>query len=215
MRMSDRRRGVLTLFVVMVGFSGSAPARAAVGSADELAPQITSFSPSSGVAGTSVTITGRYLEGATSVRFNGLAAELTSDSATVIVATVPVGATTGAIEVVTAAGTARSESVFTVVTGEGGDHARELSFELRRALIARGAVVVPDGTQSCSVGVTVNIQRRLSGRWTTVQSTRTTRSGTYRVQVVDVPGRYRAKAPSAVLPSGDICGGTWSRTLRR
>jgi Ca2+-binding RTX toxin-like protein len=89
--------------VVVVGFlAGIHTASAAV---DAVAPTVTSFDPASGPVGTSVTITGTDLSGATSVTFNGVAATITSDTATEIVTTVPADATTGPITVTTAGGT--------------------------------------------------------------------------------------------------------------
>jgi hypothetical protein len=77
-------------------------------------PGITGFSPSSGSAGTVVTITGNHLGGATAVRFNGAAASFTVVSATQLSATVPAGATTGPIAVTTPGGTRSSLAFFTV-----------------------------------------------------------------------------------------------------
>jgi IPT/TIG domain len=79
-----------------------------------VAPTITSFSPSSGNVGTSVTITGAAFTGATSVTFNGTSATFTVNSATQISATVPPAATTGPISVTTAGGTATSGASFTI-----------------------------------------------------------------------------------------------------
>ena len=67
-------------------------------------PSMSSFSPTSGAAGTIVTIQGESLGGATSVTFNGTAATFTWGSWS-ITATVPEGATTGPIAVTTPAGT--------------------------------------------------------------------------------------------------------------
>jgi hypothetical protein len=78
------------------------------------APTVTSFSPASGTVGTSVTISGTSLAGATSVKFNGTAASFTVKSATSITAAVAAGASTGPISVTTAGGTATSSSSFTV-----------------------------------------------------------------------------------------------------
>ena len=59
-------------------------------------PTISSFAPASGPVGSSVTITGTNLTGATAVSFNGTsAASFTVTSSTQITATVPTGATTG------------------------------------------------------------------------------------------------------------------------
>jgi hypothetical protein len=77
------------------------------------APTISSFSPTGGVVGTSVTINGTSFNGTTAVRFNGTSASFNIDSGTRITATVPSGATTGPISV-TADGTATSDSDFEV-----------------------------------------------------------------------------------------------------
>ena len=74
---------------------------------------ITKFKPKSGVPGSNVSISGYNLAHATQVDFNGTVAAIVSDSATKIVATVPVGATTGPISVTTPDGTAVSSHKFT------------------------------------------------------------------------------------------------------
>jgi hypothetical protein len=78
-------------------------------------PAITSFSPMSGPVGTSVDIEGPNLAGATGVDFNGTGASFTVDSDSEIHATVPSGATTGPIAVITPGGTGTSSSSFTMV----------------------------------------------------------------------------------------------------
>jgi hypothetical protein len=81
------------------------------------APTISSFAPTSGSAGTSVTITGTNFTGATAVKFNGTAATFAVNSATQITATVASGATSGPISVTTPGGTATSASSFTITSG--------------------------------------------------------------------------------------------------
>ncbi|MDO7884562.1 IPT/TIG domain-containing protein [Hymenobacter cheonanensis] len=76
---------------------------------------ISSFSPTSGTRGTSVTITGLNFTGATAVAFNGASAVFSVNSGTQITATVPAGATTGSISVTTPSGTGTSTSSFTVL----------------------------------------------------------------------------------------------------
>jgi hypothetical protein len=78
------------------------------------APTVSSLSPTSGLVGSSVVITGTNLTGASAVKFNGIAATaFTVNSATQITVTVPAGATTGVVSVTTSAGTANGPS-FTV-----------------------------------------------------------------------------------------------------
>jgi hypothetical protein len=80
------------------------------------APTISSFSPTSGPVGTSVTINGTGLTGATAVTFGGVSAGTFSvnGAGTRITAIVPSGATTGKITVTTPGGTATSATNFTV-----------------------------------------------------------------------------------------------------
>jgi IPT/TIG domain len=78
-------------------------------------PSITSFSPTSGPAGTQVVITGMSLSQATLVRFGTVkATAFTVNSDTKVTTTVPAGAVSGKISITTAGGTATSSAVFTV-----------------------------------------------------------------------------------------------------
>jgi hypothetical protein len=95
--------------MVMVALKGSANSGAP--------PTVTSFNPTSGAAGASVTITGTNFSGATAVKFNGTSAtSFTINNSTQIAATIPCGATTGTMSVTTPAGTGTSSGVFTVTS---------------------------------------------------------------------------------------------------
>lgn len=83
-------------------------------------PVINGFSPASGQSGTSVTITGGNLTGATEVSFNGAASTFSVNTATQITATVPGGAATGKISVTTPGGTTSSAANFTVSASASG-----------------------------------------------------------------------------------------------
>ncbi len=78
------------------------------------APSISGLSPSSGPVGTSVTLSGANLSGATAVTLAGKAASFTVVSSSQVRATVPAGATSGSFAVTTPGGTATSGQ-FTVV----------------------------------------------------------------------------------------------------
>jgi hypothetical protein len=99
----------LLLSGILVALPGSDAAFAA-------APTISSFSPTSGPVGTSVTIHGNNFSGpdVTSVTFDGAPATFTIDNPQKITATVPTGATTGPIAVMSPDGTATSSTNFAV-----------------------------------------------------------------------------------------------------
>jgi len=78
-------------------------------------PTITSFSPTSGVAGDSVVLTGNNLGGATSVRFGAITAPFSADSLTQVTATVPSSAITAPITVSNSYGSATTSSNFTII----------------------------------------------------------------------------------------------------
>jgi len=118
---SPRREKRRPRFTLLVASAALLIAMAGCGSAASnnppppTSPTISSFAPTSGVAGTSVVITGTNLTGATAVTFNSKsAATFTVDSATQITATVASGTTTGKIIVGTPSGTASSASNFTI-----------------------------------------------------------------------------------------------------
>jgi hypothetical protein len=172
-------------------------------------PTITSFTPLYGPVGQTVTITGTNLTGATSVKFNNVAATgfTVNSTGTQITVTVPTGATTGKITVTTPGGTATSTANFTV----SALHARSVTLSLKKHLVAKGTVGVADTMSSCVSSVPVKIQRKSGGDWKNVKSTTTSSSGAYKVKMKDKPGKYRAKAPKVVLSSGtDICSGAKS-----
>jgi uncharacterized repeat protein (TIGR03803 family) len=78
-----------------------------------LAPFIETL-PTSGKAGSTVRILGTNLTGVTSVTFNDTAATFTVESSSCIETTVPAGATTGTVQVVTPSGTLSSNVSFRV-----------------------------------------------------------------------------------------------------
>jgi IPT/TIG domain len=78
------------------------------------APTITSFSPTYGPVGTTVTIKGTNLSGALSVKIGGVDATIVSNTATKIKIKVAAGDHTGKIKVTTPSGSVASATKFTV-----------------------------------------------------------------------------------------------------
>jgi hypothetical protein len=169
---------------------------------------ITEISPTSGAVGATVTITGVGFQGATNVRFfNGIEAifQIVTNTETVdtITATVPFGAATGPITVVSPGGTATSAD-FTI--GAGGGHERNVTLKLSGALRMKGKVKVPDGTAECANGVSVRLQKKKKGGgWNTLKTVTTNDTGNYSGKVKNKSGKYRALAPKTTTAGGESC----------
>jgi hypothetical protein len=167
-------------------------------------PTITSFTPSSGNVGTSVTIYGTNLTGATSVTFNGATASFSVGTSTRMTATVPSAATSGQITVSTTGGTAISSADFTVTAIT--KHTRSVTLKLKESLVATGAITVADGFNACRSNVTVKIQHLKNGSWETVLADRTNDNGNYSKNLEGKDGKYRAIAKKKTMNGGDdIC----------
>jgi hypothetical protein len=101
------------------------------------APSITSLSPTSGVVGASVAITGTSFGSAqdtSTVTFNGVTSTPTSWNDTTIEVPVPAGATTGNV-VVTVGGVASNAVAFSVYAGYGN------GYQFREAIVLNHAKV--------------------------------------------------------------------------
>jgi hypothetical protein len=118
------------------------------------APTLASFSPTSGMPGTTITLTGTNLTGATSLVVGTVAATFTVVNATTITFTVPATAQTAAITVVTPGGSATSGSPFTVLPGSATS---PTITSFAPASAYQGATVTVTGTNFMgATGVTVN-----------------------------------------------------------
>jgi hypothetical protein len=192
-------------------------------------PTITSVTPCSGAAGTTVTLIGTNLlkssGTATSapvggdVRFapygeTASHAVGTPESPTQLTVIVPASAADGPIRVSTfndivGEGAVLSDVAFNVPPPDiscGPTYsARSVSLRLVRSLVARGVVRADGGFAACVAGVPVRIQRRVAGDWRTVRKTTTRSTGAYRKRIPDKPGRYRVTAPAIVVDGGDVC----------
>ena len=79
------------------------------------APSVVGFRPASGLVGTNVVVSGANYVGATGVTFNGVSAGFVVNASGVITATVPVGASSGPVQVTTPGGPVASQTDFTVL----------------------------------------------------------------------------------------------------
>lgn len=104
-------------FLALAAFmacGGGGPASSPTPPPPSTAPSVTSLSPTHGSPGTAVSLLGTNLSGASAVTFNGVPAfSFTVSNTSRIIAVVPATATTGAVSVRTADGTAASPT-FTV-----------------------------------------------------------------------------------------------------
>jgi subtilisin-like proprotein convertase family protein len=100
---------------------------------------ISAFDPPSGLQGTTVAISGQNFSGATAVSFNGVNTTFTVQSASLISATVPAGATTGPIRVSTSLGTAASSEDFVISAGPLNDHFAAAQVLTGIAAVTRGS----------------------------------------------------------------------------
>ena len=135
------------------------------------APTLTTFTPTSGRAGATVTLTGGFAVGASAVSFDGHDATFKVLSATKITAAVPSGAVTGKITVTTLGGVATSAASFTVtVTSQLTLKLSGLTSDTLRL----GKRVTVKGTlmpvSLAGSTVTLTVQRESDGKWRKVTS---------------------------------------------
>lgn len=155
------------------------------------APALTAISPASGPVGTSITLTGTNLSGATAVSFNGtLATTFAVVNATTITATVPTGASTGSVTITTSGGISNgllfsvvlpTTATPTLTTPTNGNTLNGLP--TYRGTAPAGSLVtvyiVPNGGTAQAVGTTT---AGSGGTFTLTPSTALT-SGTYSAYV--------------------------------
>jgi ligand-binding sensor domain-containing protein len=102
---------------IFAGTSGSGVWSRSLAEFGSSIPTITSFTPTSGSAGSSVTISGTNFDPTpanNTVKFNGTIATVTSSTAISITANVPISAATGKITVIVGGVTATSQNDFTI-----------------------------------------------------------------------------------------------------
>jgi hypothetical protein len=193
---------------------GQAGAGAAYAFTIGTAPTISSFTPTSGLVGSRVTLTGTGFSGASAVSFNGVAAasfKVASD--TKITARVPAGATSGSISVTTPDGTATSATSFTVIVTPKltlilSSLTRD-SLKLGKSLTAQGTVTP---TSLAGGVVTLTVQREKGHKWVAVTSLTATigANGAYTVSYTpDKEGNYRTQGTIAKTGTNTAAATTW------
>jgi hypothetical protein len=178
------------------------------------APTITSFTPTCGLSGTTVVITGTNLIKATGlvgaeVRFSPYdAARIAShtvpdvDDVTSLSVVVPSGSGDGPIEVITNVGSAFSATSFLAPPPDcapATGHTRAITLKLKKNGTASGVVSSTETTPftDCVKAVPVKIQRKPKGKgWKNAGSATTDDTGAYSHKTKGKPGKYRALAPA-------------------
>ncbi|MDQ4142752.1 MAG: hypothetical protein M3198_03255 [Actinomycetota bacterium] len=87
-------------------------------------------------------------------------------------------------------------------------------------LVVSGALTVIDGYLNCVGLQPVKIQRRVDGKWDTKATLQTDGEGSYRAELADNPGRYRAIAPRTAHADPDpskrhVCTGAVKEKVHR
>jgi len=189
------------------------------------APQISGFTPASGLVGSEVTITGSNLSGA-AVTINGVGALPTgsSNSDTSLTVALLTGTTTGKIGVSTANGSASSSANFTVLSSAAGSAGGTWGYDTTSGLLS---LLWTTATFSCdgpSVGVEIQKLQSLSATtmtwaksngnpmvWTRVSGTGSTIVGTWSYTDSSTGNSYAASFNSdgtlSVTGNTLSCGG--------
>ncbi len=131
----------ITYRLAIDGFNGASGSWILRWSSEQNPPAITSFTPTTGSIGSTVILRGANFSGAIAVRFNGVSATFTVDSAAQITAVVPLGANSGPISVTTPNGTASSPTAFAVGTGPRNDQFASAQLLTGPAVVVAGSTV--------------------------------------------------------------------------
>jgi YD repeat-containing protein len=174
-------------------------------------PTISNLSPNSGVAGTSITITGTNFgatQGASTVKFNGVTATPTSWSTTSIATPVPSGASTGPVTVTVAGMTSNGVTCTVVTTGTisgmitrsiGGTTINGALIEALQSSVVQGSTnSISNGTYSINnlPAGTYDVRVSAAGFVTQTQTPVTVVAGgstTVNVALADSPGAITGK----------------------
>ncbi len=76
-----------------------------------------------------------------------------------------------------------------------------------------GHVDVSSGLAACHSFVPVVIQKQKGGSWKWVDTTATTKSGSFKTYIPPSNGKFRAKVNQITLANGVVCGGDTSNVV--
>jgi Leucine-rich repeat (LRR) protein len=161
-------------------------------------PVITSFTPTAGLIGSSVVISGDYFNNASSVTFNGVSATFTINSNSQITATVPSGVSTGPIAVTTPSGTgtsatnydpvlAPSISSFTPISGFVGTQVQITGSEFTTVSSVRFNNITSSYTLVSDTGIRATVPSTATSGFVTVITSGGTASSSPDTYTVTVP----------------------------
>ena len=162
------------------------------------APVITSFTPTAGLIGSSVVISGDYFNNASSVTFNGVSATFTINSNSQITATVPSGVSPGPIAVTTPSGTgtsatnydpvlAPSISSFTPISGFVGTQVQITGSEFTTVSSVRFNNITSSYTLVSDTGIRATVPSTATSGFVTVITSGGTASSSPDTYTVTVP----------------------------
>lgn len=84
-------------------------------------------------------------------------------------------------------------------------HEMELSFTLRKHLVAKGAVAAPDGYAACTRGAPVGLFKKTTSGWKFIKETATNNYSQYKIRLPDKPGRYVAYSIDGYVDDFNYC----------
>ncbi len=199
--------------LALTGFSASASSTTTTNPA----PVISSLSPTSGAAGSSITINGSNLGSSDTVSFGSTAATITSSSSTSLTVTVPSGLAAGAYNVtVTASGSTSNAETFTV-TGTTSNQtvvASSSSLTVAQSASTTDTITVSGFTGSATLaasglpaGVTASFATNptTSTSVLTLSASSTATTGAFTITITGTSGSQTASASVTLAVTASSC----------
>ena len=84
-------------------------------------------------------------------------------------------------------------------------HGTSITLVLKKKLVAKGSLNATDGFLSCESQVSVRVERKTSSGWKKAGKTTTESDGSYKVQLENREGKYRAVAAELAVDQLNVC----------